>query len=249
MINKFLEKFFGNKSEKFIKNIKPIIEKINIFYEDYNQATDDKLKNRIKEIKEDIKEKLSPLENEKENLEKKNQTTSSEKEKNDLLDEINKQRTKIKDFLQEILDAYLAEVFAIVKQTCKRLKEQKYTYNIFEETYVWDMVPFDVQLMGGIVLHKGMISEMATGEGKTLVAILPLFLNALSSKSCHLITVNDYLAQRDSKWMTPIFEFFDLSVGCITMGMSPDIRKKEYEKDILYGTNSEFGFDYLRDIW
>ena len=247
MINKFLEKFFGNKSEKFIKNIKPIVEKINIFYEDYNEASEDKLKNRIKEIKEDIKEKLSPMENEQESLEKKYQTTSLEKEKNELLDEINKQKTKIKDFLQEILDAYLPEVFAIVKQTCKRLKEQKYTYNIFEETYVWDMVPFDVQLMGGIVLHKGMISEMATGEGKTLVAILPLFLNALSSKSCHLITVNDYLAQRDSKWMAPVFEFFDLSVGCITMGMSPEVRKKEYEKDVLYGTNSEFGFDYLRD--
>ena len=247
MLNKFLEKLFGNKSEKFIKEIKPILEEINNFYENYNDTDDEKLKIRINEIKEDIKNKLFSLEKEKESLEKEFQTISSERQKNELLDKINNKKTELKDKLQSILDDYLPEVFAIIKQTCKRLKEKEYTYNIFEETYVWDMVPFDVQLIGGIVLHKGMIAEMATGEGKTLVAILPLFLNALSSKSCHLITVNDYLAQRDRKWMSPIFEFFNLSVGCITMEMLPEERKKEYEKDILYGTNSEFGFDYLRD--
>src|SRR5690606_32010814 len=111
----------------------------------------------------------------------------------------------------------------------------------------WDMVHYDVQLIGGIVLHQGKIAEMATGEGKTLVATLPVYLNALSGKGVHLITVNDYLAKRDSEWMGPIYEYLGLTVGCILSNMKPEQRKVQYGCDITFGTNNEFGFDYLRD--
>jgi preprotein translocase subunit SecA len=112
---------------------------------------------------------------------------------------------------------------------------------------VWDMVHFDVQLLGGIVLHKGRIAEMATGEGKTLVATLPLYLNALTGRGAHLVTVNDYLARRDAEWMGQLYNFLGLTVGCIQHDQEPDVRREQYAMDITYGTNSEFGFDYLRD--
>ncbi len=118
---------------------------------------------------------------------------------------------------------------------------------LLETKITWDMVPYDVQLMGGVVLHQGKIAEMATGEGKTLVATLPLYLNALTGRGCHLVTVNDYLAQRDSEWMGEIFKFHGLTVSCILNTMDPNQRKKQYSADITYGTNNEFGFDYLRD--
>ncbi len=111
----------------------------------------------------------------------------------------------------------------------------------------WDMVHFDVQLLGGIVLHKGRIAEMATGEGKTLVATLPLYLNALTGRGAHLVTVNDYLARRDAEWMGQLYSFLGLTVGCIQHDQEPDVRREQYAMDITYGTNSEFGFDYLRD--
>jgi len=127
------------------------------------------------------------------------------------------------------------------------LKENKHRYEYAGQTTYWDMVPFDVQLLGGIVLHRGKISEMATGEGKTLVAVLPIYLNALSGKGVHLVTVNDYLAKRDSDWMRPVYEFLGVSVGAIQSNMDSEERKKIYNGDISYGTNNEFGFDYLRD--
>ena len=154
-------------------------------------------------------------------------------------------RTEAGETLRPMLDEIMPEVFAIVKDTCRRLLG--YEYDVRGNKTKWEMVPFDVQLIGAIVLHKGVIAEMATGEGKTLVATLPLFLNALLGQGAHLITVNDYLAQRDSEWMTPIFEFHGLEVGCITTGMANESRKAAYDKDVTYGTNSEFGFDYLRD--
>lgn len=145
----------------------------------------------------------------------------------------------------EDLDDLLPEAFAVVKETCRRLLGKRWL--VTGREIEWDMVPFDVQLIGGIVLHEGKIAEMATGEGKTLVATLPLYLNALTGKGVHLVTVNDYLAQRDSEWMGEIFKFLGLTVGCILSQMPSDIRKKQYECDITYGTNNEFGFDYLRD--
>ncbi len=146
----------------------------------------------------------------------------------------------------EKLDDLLCEAFATVKNACRRLCGT--TVAVCGHDRVWDMVPFDVQLMGGIVLHRGNIAEMATGEGKTLVATLPLYLNALTGKNCQLVTVNDYLARRDSEWMGYIYTYLGLTVGCIQNQMSPAERRLEYLKDITYGTNSEFGFDYLRDM-
>ena len=145
----------------------------------------------------------------------------------------------------ETLDDLLIEAFALVKETTRRLLGKKWEVTGIEKE--WDMVPFDVQLMGAIILHQGKIAEMATGEGKTLVATMPLYLNALAGKGAHLITVNDYLARRDKEWMGKIYEFLGLSVGVIQAGMDPEERKTQYNCDITYGTNNEFGFDYLRD--
>ena len=145
----------------------------------------------------------------------------------------------------ETVDDILPEAFAAVKQACKRLLGK--TWKVVGRDITWDMVPYDVQLVGGIVLHEGKIAEMATGEGKTLVATLPLYLNALNGKGAHLVTVNDYLAQRDSEWMGEIYKFLGLTVGVILNEMTPEQRRQAYSCDITYGTNNEFGFDYLRD--
>ncbi len=145
------------------------------------------------------------------------------------------------------LDEILPEAFAVVKNAARRLKERRDTFAVCDQPMVWDMVHFDVQLLGGIVLHKGRIAEMATGEGKTLVATLPLYLNALTGRGAHLVTVNDYLARRDAEWMGQLYNFLGLTVGCIQHDQEPDVRREQYAMDITYGTNSEFGFDYLRD--
>jgi len=145
------------------------------------------------------------------------------------------------------LDEILPEAFAVVKNAARRLKEKRDTFAVCDQPMTWDMVHFDVQLLGGIVLHKGRIAEMATGEGKTLVATLPLYLNALTGRGAHLVTVNDYLARRDAEWMGHLYNFLGLTVGCIEHDQEPDVRREQYAMDITYGTNSEFGFDYLRD--
>jgi preprotein translocase subunit SecA len=145
------------------------------------------------------------------------------------------------------LDEILPEAFAVVKNAARRLYERQHAFSVCDQPMVWDMVHFDVQLLGGIVLHKGRIAEMATGEGKTLVATLPLYLNALTGRGAHLVTVNDYLARRDAEWMGQIYNFLGLTVGCIQHDQEPDERREQYAMDITYGTNSEFGFDYLRD--
>ncbi|MGB2697992.1 MAG: DEAD/DEAH box helicase, partial [Candidatus Zixiibacteriota bacterium] len=145
----------------------------------------------------------------------------------------------------EILDDILPEAYAAVKETCRRLMGKKWDVSGIE--IEWDMIPYDVQLIGGVVLHQGKITEMATGEGKTLVATMPLYLNALVGKGTHLVTVNDYLARRDAQWMGKIYESLGLTVGCIQNEMNPEERRVQYNCDITYGTNNEFGFDYLRD--
>ncbi|MBR2344435.1 MAG: preprotein translocase subunit SecA [Lentisphaeria bacterium] len=146
----------------------------------------------------------------------------------------------------ETLDDIMCEAFATVKNACRRMVGK--SFEVCGQMQTWDMAPFDVQLMGGIALHRGSIAEMATGEGKTLVATMPLYLNALTGKNCQLVTVNDYLALRDSSWMGVIYNFLGLSVGCLQNMQPPDVRKAQYACDITYGTNSEFGFDYLRDM-
>jgi len=145
----------------------------------------------------------------------------------------------------ETLDDLMHEAFAVVKEACRRLVGK--SWDVVGIPATWQMVPFDVQLMGAVVLHRGLIAEMATGEGKTLVATMPLYLNALAGRGAHLVTVNDYLARRDAEWMTPVYEWLGLTVGCIQTGMTPEERKEQYSRDITYGTNNEFGFDYLRD--
>jgi preprotein translocase subunit SecA len=145
------------------------------------------------------------------------------------------------------LDEILPEAFAVVKNAARRLTERQQEFSVCDQPMSWNMVHFDVQLVGGMVLHRGRISEMATGEGKTLVATLPLYLNALTGKGAHLVTVNDYLARRDAEWMGQLYGFLGLTVGIIQHDQSPDERRQQYAMDITYGTNSEFGFDYLRD--
>jgi preprotein translocase subunit SecA len=145
------------------------------------------------------------------------------------------------------LDEILPEAFAVVKNAARRLTERGHTFTVCDQPMKWEMVHFDVQLIGGIVLHRGKISEMATGEGKTLVATLPLYLNALTGRGAHLVTVNDYLARRDAEWMGQLYSFLGLTVGCIQHDQEPSVRRQQYACDITYGTNSEFGFDYLRD--
>ena len=149
------------------------------------------------------------------------------------------------DELGRRLLAILPDTFALVKNAARRLCGR--TILVCDQQIVWNMIHFDVQLIGGIVLHQGKIAEMATGEGKTLVATCPIYLNALTGRGVHLVTVNDYLARRDAEWMGEIYKMLGLTVGCIQHDQSPSVRKEQYDCDVTYGTNSEFGFDYLRD--
>jgi preprotein translocase subunit SecA len=160
-----------------------------------------------------------------------------------------KELSEITDYnaLETRLDEILPEAFAVVKHAARRLADRKHSFSVCDQPMTWGMVHFDVQLIGGVVLHRGRIAEMATGEGKTLVATLPVYLNALSGRGVHIVTVNDYLARRDAEWMGQLYEFLGLSVGIIQHDQPPDLRRAQYECDVTYGTNSEFGFDYLRD--
>lgn len=197
-----ITKIFGNKHDRDIKKLRPIVAEINEHFEKLTSLSEVELKAKTGEFKKRIDE-------------------------------------------GETLDDILPETFAVVKEACRRLVGTKWDVAGIETE--WNMVPYDVQLIGGIVLHQGKIAEMATGEGKTLVATMPTYLNALSGNGVHIVTVNDYLAKRDSEWMGMIFKYLGLTVGCIQNDMDSAERKLEYQKDITYGTNNEFGFDYLRD--
>lgn len=247
MLN-FLTKIFGSKSDKDIKLIMPIVDEINRIYKEYDSLSDEQIKHKTIEFKQRINEKAAPIENEKAELKHKLINTELDaQETMDVSAKIKSLEKELFETINEELTEILPEAFAVVKQACFRLKEQRHAYVYAGQNSIWDMVPYDVQLIGGIVLHQGKISEMATGEGKTLVAILPLYLNALAGKGVHLVTVNDYLAKRDCDWMRPVYEFLGLKVDAIQSNMEPDERKRIYDFDITYGTNNEFGFDYLRD--
>lgn len=243
MLN-ILKKIFGDKKEKDLKQLWPIVEEVNKFYNEYKQLTDSQLQqktlefknlinDRTKEIREKIQEIRSHLQ------------SNEDFDRKAAYDELDELELSLDEVYDEILDEILPQAFAVVKSTCERLVGKSWT--VAGNKIVWEMIPYDVQILGGIVLHQGKIAEMATGEGKTLVATLPLYLNALTGRGVHLVTVNDYLAKRDSEWMGEIFKFHGLTVGCITNTMDPNQRKAQYACDITYGTNSEFGFDYLRD--
>ena len=244
-----LKKIFGGtKHEKDVQALRPVITQINEEYAQLHSLTDEQLRAKTDEFKAYIQSKIEVYKQELEDLRTKLNDSNTDHEEHqyihDRIKEIGKEEFAS---IQDTLDELLPSAFAVVKETCRRLTERKHTYDVVGQSVLWEMVPYDVQLIGGIVLHQGKISEMATGEGKTLVAVSPLYLNALSSKGVHLVTVNDYLAKRDSEWMKPVFNFLGIKVGCIQSAMQPHQRHEQYGCDITYGTNNEFGFDYLRD--
>lgn len=245
MLERLLKKLFGDKASQELKLFDPVVREIGQIYDGLAKYSDDQIKDRIVEIKVEIAEKLNPLREELSELQRNYREENEDSERSRIDNRIDAARKDLKKLTKETLDSYLPEVFAIVKDTCRRMMGQ--SFMVREHMQEWNMIPFDVQLIGGMALNDGKIAEMATGEGKTLVATLPLFLNALVGRGAHLVTVNDYLASRDAEWMSPIFNFHGMTVGCITTGMNFASRKAAYECDVTYGMNSEFGFDYLRD--
>jgi len=241
----FLQKIFPSKKQKDIEELLPVVEEINSFAEQYPALSETEIQGKTQEFRARLRERIGDVEDSiaqnREQLKQDIGPDEREKIHNDIEDFEKERKEKTQEFLNEILP----EAFAAVKEACRRMVGRQ--IEVSGHKLIWDMVPYDVQLMGGIILHEGKISEMATGEGKTLVATLPLYLNALTGRGAHLITVNDYLARRDSEWMGAIYTYLGLTVGCITQQMNTFERKKQYACDITYGTNSEFGFDYLRD--
>lgn len=224
-----LTKAFGTKSDREIKSLWPIVKEIKQIAETIKSKSDEDLIQRTKEMRSEVIAVREKVEQE---------LSSKSIDK----DEAKKQILKVE---QKKLDELLPEAFAIVKETCRRLMGQ--SWRVVGQEITWEMDPYDVQLIGAIILYRGKVAEMKTGEGKTLVATMPMYLNALTGRGAHLITVNDYLAQRDSEWMGEIYKRLGLSVGYILNTMDNTQRRAAYNCDITYGTNNEFGFDYLRD--
>lgn len=279
LLNSILGNVFGNKKEKDLKDLNPVVEQVNAVFATLQSISNDELRSRSNALRQQISDHVKEDENEIAELKKRAETPDiSPEEKEDIYASVDKLQKRVTEKIEDILNEILPEGFAVIKETARRFKENEWvivTANDYDRELasqkanvviegnqakhrnrwmaagnevVWDMVHYDVQLIGGKVLHSGKISEMATGEGKTLVATLPVFLNALAGKGVHLVTVNDYLAKRDSEWMGPLFEFHGLRIDCIDKHQpnSAD-RRKAYLADITYGTNNEFGFDYLRD--
>ncbi|MBM4166970.1 MAG: preprotein translocase subunit SecA [Ignavibacteria bacterium] len=242
---KLLRKIFPSKHEKDIQSLQGAVEEINKWYDEYRTLSDEQLKAKTDEFRARIREELQEIEKEIAELKLQFSDDAYQNTHEELTLQLEEKEKELNETTNDVLDELLPEAFAVVKETCRRLVGQQ--WKVTEHTIQWDMIPFDVQLMGGIVLHRGKISEMSTGEGKTLVATMPMYLNALPGRGCHLVTVNDYLARRDAEWMGKIFEFLGLTVGIIQTEMNPSQRRVAYNCDITYGTNNEFGFDYLRD--
>ena len=224
-----LKKIFGSRSDREIKILLPIVDEINQIAETLSSKSEVELVSRAQEIRKEI---ISARESAEQELQEKNLT---EKELKKLLQETE----------QSTLDEYMPEAFAMVKETCRHL--MGHSWQMTGQTTEWNMIPYDVQIAGAIILHRGKITEMKTGEGKTLVATMPIFLNALTGRGVHIITVNDYLAQRDAEWMGEVYKKLGLTVGYLQNSMDNNQRREAYNCDITYGTNTEFGFDYLRD--
>ena len=276
-LNSFLKSLFGDKSSRDMKLIQPIVEKVKAAYPAIQALSNDELRAKTKEIQAYVQDSAKEQKEKIEALKATIEDTPID-ERESIFNEIDKLDKEVLDIYEKALDEVLPVAFSIVKETARRFSENEdivVTANDFdrelaiEHDFVdidgdkaiyhnhwvaggneqkWDMVHYDVQLFGGAVLHQGKIAEMATGEGKTLVATLPVFLNALTGNGVHVVTVNDYLAKRDSEWMGPLYMFNGLSVDCIDKHRpnSPE-RRKAYQADITFGTNNEFGFDYLRD--
>src|SRR5512141_978894 len=252
MLKGMLQGVFGTRHERERKRVQPIVDAINQEYERLQTVSEEELRSQTQRFRERIREATGALESRVEELKEQKKTTAdaAEREQIDLelggADGRGGVEGELRDATGEVLDEILPEVFATVREAARRLLGT--TVTVTEREQTWNMVHYDVQLMGGIQLHMGRIAEMATGEGKTLVATLPLYLNALPGKGAHLITVNSYLARRDSQWMGHVYKYLGLTVGCID-DTEPGTceRRAAYECDITYGTNNEFGFDYLRD--
>ena len=271
-------KMFGSKADRDLKQLKPILDKVLEAYVDIDRLSDDELRAKSAELKQIIRDRIAADENRISEIREELEKDIPLDEKEALATESDKLVKKVDEEIEEVLNEILPVAFAVMKSTARRFKENAEirvratdfdralsTVKDFVEIdgddavwhnhwmaggneITWDMVHYDVQLIGGIVLHQGKIAEMATGEGKTLVATLPVFLNALAGKGVHVVTVNDYLSKRDSEWMGPLYMFHGLSVDCIDKHKpNSDERKKAYACDITFGTNNEFGFDYLRD--
>jgi len=245
MLQGLLKKLFGDKNEKAMKELWPIVNEINAEYEKIKILSDDELKAKTVEFKEKIGKHTEITRKSIEEIKEKLHADDFDGDRIALSEDLDVLNSTLDEEYESILDEILPEAFAVVKETSKRLVGKSWDASGYK--VVWDMVPYDVQLIGGIVLHQGKIAEMATGEGKTLVATMPIYLNALTGRGVHVVTVNDYLAKRDSEWMGEIFKYHGLTVGCILNTMNPEERKVMYACDITYGTNNEFGFDYLRD--
>ena len=275
--NEFLSSIFGNKSTRDMKEIQPWVNKVKAVYPEIEKLDNDALRAKTQELKTYIRNSAAEQRAKVDELKAKVESTELE-DREALFNQIDKIEKEILDIYEKALDEVLPTAFAIVKDTARRFSENEeivVTATDFDRQlaatkdfvrieddkaiYVnhwqaggnevtWNMVHYDVQLFGGVVLHKGKIAEMATGEGKTLVATLPVFLNALTGNGVHVVTVNDYLSKRDSEWMGPLYMFHGLSVDCIDKYQpNSDARRKAYLADITFGTNNEFGFDYLRD--
>ena len=275
--NEFLSSIFGNKATRDMKEIKPWVDKVKAAYPEIAALDNDALRAKTKELKAYIRNSAAEQRAKVEELKASVENTELE-EREELFAQIDKIEKEILDTYEKALDEVLPVAFSIVKETAKRFSENEEIVvtatefdrhlaatkdfvriegdkAIYQNHWVaggndtlWNMVHYDVQLFGGVVLHKGKIAEMATGEGKTLVATLPVFLNALTGNGVHVVTVNDYLAKRDSEWMGPLYMFHGLSVDCIDRHQpNSDARRQAYLADITFGTNNEFGFDYLRD--
>ena len=277
-IASILKKVFGSKADRDLKQIRPILNKVLEAYGPIDQLSNDELRAKTEELKARLRECEAPFEKRIAEIKAKLDEDIPVHEKENLATESDKLVKDEDAEIEKVLEEILPEAFAIMKSTARRFKENAtiaVTANDFDRALsinhdfvhiegdkaiyqnhwvaggnevTWDMVHYDVQLIGGIVLHQGKIAEMATGEGKTLVATLPVFLNALAGKGVHVVTVNDYLSKRDSEWMGPLYMFHGLSVDCIDKHEpNSDARKRAYNCDITFGTNNEFGFDYLRD--
>ena len=275
--NEFLSSIFGNKATRDMKEIKPWVDKVKAAYPEIAALDNDALRAKTEELKAYIRNSAAEQRAKVEELKASVENTELE-EREELFAQIDKIEKEILDIYEKALDEVLPVAFSIVKETARRFSENEEIVvtatefdrhlaatkdfvriegdkAIYQNHWVaggndtlWNMVHYDVQLFGGVVLHKGKIAEMATGEGKTLVATLPVFLNALTGNGVHVVTVNDYLAKRDSEWMGPLYMFHGLSVDCIDRHQpNSDARRQAYLADITFGTNNEFGFDYLRD--
>ena len=273
-----LKKVFGSKADRDLKQIRPVLNKVLEAYGPIDQLSNDELRAKTEELKAKLRDCEAPFEKRIAEIKAKLNEDIPVHEKEELATESDKLVKDEDAEIEKVLEEILPQAFAIMKSTARRFKENptiEVTANDFDRSLsinhdfvhiegdkaiyqnhwlaggnevTWDMVHYDVQLIGGIVLHQGKIAEMATGEGKTLVATLPVFLNALAGKGVHVVTVNDYLSKRDSEWMGPLYMFHGLSVDCIDKHEpNSDARKRAYNCDITFGTNNEFGFDYLRD--